>query len=150
MKVFIKMKKLLFVFVVFALFFVNCTEEPLPLSPYDGVNYGDTTIVIDTLSSASFVNLHKELLSPSCNVLGCHDGSFEPDFRFRGRKQLVVCPKTKFPVTIPFPTEVSPWVNCFSTSKIDLMGSGSHLNLIQIVNVAMTTRACYYKYTLAL
>ena len=81
MIVFIKMEKLLFVFIVFAIFLVNCTEDPLPINPYDGVNYGDTTIVIDTLSSASFVNLHKELFSPSCNVLGCHDGSFEPDFR---------------------------------------------------------------------
>ena len=81
MIVFIKMKKLLFLFIVFAIFLVNCTEDPLPINPYDGVNYGDTTIVIDTLSSASFVNLHKELFSPSCNVLGCHDGSFEPDFR---------------------------------------------------------------------
>jgi len=75
------MKKLLFVFIVFTIFLVNCTEDSLPINPYDGVNYGDTTIVIDTLSSASFVNLHKELFSPSCNVLGCHDGSFEPDFR---------------------------------------------------------------------
>ena len=81
MIVFIKMEKLLFVFIVFAIFLVNCTEDPLPINPYDGVNYGDTTIIIDTLSSASFVNLHKELFSPSCNVLGCHDGSFEPDFR---------------------------------------------------------------------
>ena len=81
MKVFIKMKKVLFLSIVFTVILTNCTEDDLPINPYDEVNYGDTTIVIDTLSSSSFVNLHKELFSPSCNVLGCHDGSFEPDFR---------------------------------------------------------------------
>ena len=81
MKAFIKMKKLLLFGLLLTFLLMNCTEDNMPLNPYDGIDYLDTTIVIDTLSSASFVNLHKELLSPSCNVLGCHDGSFEPDFR---------------------------------------------------------------------
>ncbi|MBT6650787.1 MAG: hypothetical protein HOB54_05415, partial [Flavobacteriales bacterium] len=34
-----------------------------------------------TLSATSFVKLHRDVLGPSCNVMGCHDGSFEPDFR---------------------------------------------------------------------
>lgn len=60
---------------------MNCTEEDLPINPYNGVNYGDTTLVIDTISATSFVKLHRDVLGPSCNVMGCHDGSFEPDFR---------------------------------------------------------------------
>ena len=75
------MKRLLFLIGILTLFLMNCTEDDLPLNPYDDVDYSDTTLVIDTLSSTSFVKLHKEILSPSCNVLGCHDGSFEPDFR---------------------------------------------------------------------
>lgn len=60
---------------------MNCTEDDLPINPYNGVNYGDTTLVIDTVSATSFVRLHRDVLGPSCNVMGCHDGSFEPDFR---------------------------------------------------------------------
>jgi hypothetical protein len=74
------MRKLFFIGLIIS-FLVNCTEDDLPINPYDSINYNDTVLLIDTLSSTSFVNLHKEVLSPSCNVLGCHDGTFEPDFR---------------------------------------------------------------------
>jgi len=60
---------------------MNCTEDNLPINPYDDVDYGDSTLVIDTVSATSFVKLHRDILGPSCNVMGCHDGSFEPDFR---------------------------------------------------------------------
>ena len=62
-------------------FLVSCIEDDLLLNPYDGVDYSDTTLVIDTLSPTSFVKLHRDVLGPSCNVMGCHDGTFEPDFR---------------------------------------------------------------------
>ncbi len=75
------MKKLLFLSLGLSLLLVNCTEDDLPINPYDNVDYTDNTIVVDTLSETSFVRLHKEVLAPSCNVLGCHDGTFEPDFR---------------------------------------------------------------------
>ena len=75
------MRKLFFLGLVTSLFLVNCTEDDLLLNPYDGIDYSDTTLVIDTLSSTSFVKLHRDVLGPSCNVMGCHDGSFEPDFR---------------------------------------------------------------------
>ncbi|MBC8265573.1 MAG: hypothetical protein H8E84_01270 [Flavobacteriales bacterium] len=75
------MRKILFIIFGITLFLVNCTEDDLPINPYDAVNYDDNTIVVDTLSATSFVRLHKEVLAPSCNVLGCHDGTFEPDFR---------------------------------------------------------------------
>jgi hypothetical protein len=75
------MRKLFFLGLIISLFLVNCTEDDLSLNPYDGINYSDTTLVIDTLSATSFVKLHRDVLGPSCNVMGCHDGSFEPDFR---------------------------------------------------------------------
>lgn len=75
------MRKLFFLGLIISFFLVNCTEDDLVLNPYDGINYGDTTLVIDTLSTTSFVKLHRDVLGPSCNVMGCHDGSFEPDFR---------------------------------------------------------------------
>ena len=75
------MRRLFFLGLIASLFLVNCTENDFLLNPYDGINYGDTTLVIDTVSSTSFVKLHRDVLGPSCNVMGCHDGSFEPDFR---------------------------------------------------------------------
>ena len=75
------MRKLFFLGLITSLFLVNCTEDDLSLNPYDGIDYSDTNLVIDTLSATSFVKLHRDVLGPSCNVMGCHDGSFEPDFR---------------------------------------------------------------------
>ena len=75
------MKKFLFFALIMSFVLMNCTEDDFPLNPYDGIDYGNTTLVIDTVSSTSFVKLHRDVLGPSCNVMGCHDGSFEPDFR---------------------------------------------------------------------
>ena len=71
------MKRCLFITGILTLILMNCTEDDLPLNPYDGVDYGDTTLVIDTLSPTSFVRLHKEVLSPSCNVLGANQFAFQ-------------------------------------------------------------------------
>jgi hypothetical protein len=75
------MRKLLFFAFLMSFVLMNCTEDNLPINPYDGLDYGNTEIVIDTVSATSFVKLHRDILGPSCNVMGCHDGSFEPDFR---------------------------------------------------------------------
>ena len=75
------MRKFLFFAFIMSFVLMNCTEDDFPLNPYDGIDYGNTTLVIDTVSSTSFVKLHRDVLGPSCNVMGCHDGSFEPDFR---------------------------------------------------------------------
>ena len=74
------MRKLFFLVLIIS-FLVSCTNDELLLNPYDGIDYSDTTLVIDTLSPTSFVKLHRDVLGPSCNVMGCHDGTFEPDFR---------------------------------------------------------------------
>ena len=60
---------------------MNCKEDDFPINPYDAIEYGGATLEIDTFSPTSFVKLHRDVLGPSCNVMGCHDGSFEPDFR---------------------------------------------------------------------
>jgi hypothetical protein len=75
------MRKFLFFAFIMLFVLMNCTEDNLPINPYDDVDYGDSTLVIDTVSATSFVKLHRDILGPSCNVMGCHDGSFEPDFR---------------------------------------------------------------------
>lgn len=59
-----------------------CREEPpMPYNPYDDIIYPVDDPPIDTLSITSLTRLHQEVFDPKCNVLGCHDGTFEPDFR---------------------------------------------------------------------
>lgn len=60
----------------------SCREEPpMPYNPYDDIIYPVDNVPTDTLSATSLTRLHQEVFDPKCNVLGCHDGTFEPDFR---------------------------------------------------------------------
>ena len=60
------MKKLLFLALIISFFLVNCTEDDLLLNPYDGIDYGETSSVIDTLSATSFVKIHKDTIDMHC------------------------------------------------------------------------------------
>lgn len=56
-------------------------EPELPFNPFDTVDYtpgDDPGVLVD---SSSFLGIHKYILSTTCAVPGCHDGSFEPDYR---------------------------------------------------------------------
>jgi len=75
------MRKFLLFALIISCVLMTCKEDDFPINPYEGIEYGNTALVIDTVSSTSFVKLHRDVLGPSCNVMGCHDGSFEPDFR---------------------------------------------------------------------
>lgn len=62
--------------------FVGCDKDTvLPPNPYDSIVYPTPPAPIDTLNPNSIVAIHRDILRPSCSVPGCHDGSFEPDFR---------------------------------------------------------------------
>ena len=52
----------------------------VPPNPYDTVTQKlpDSMPPVD---SSSFLGLHQNIFSTTCAVPGCHDGSFEPDFR---------------------------------------------------------------------
>jgi hypothetical protein len=52
----------------------------IPLNPYGNIDYGNNPGEIP-IDSASYLGLHKFIFSKKCGVPGCHDGSFEPDFR---------------------------------------------------------------------
>ncbi len=55
-------------------------EPELPANPFDNdeVDGGVDTVTID---SSSFLGLQTYIFSTTCAVPGCHDGTFEPDFR---------------------------------------------------------------------
>ncbi|MFK7969334.1 MAG: hypothetical protein AB8F95_03155 [Bacteroidia bacterium] len=59
-----------------------CEEPKAPDNPFDNLPR-DTTVVnpIPDLDPISITALHQDIFSPTCANSGCHDGTFEPDFR---------------------------------------------------------------------
>ncbi|MGB3076403.1 MAG: hypothetical protein WBB36_13820 [Chitinophagales bacterium] len=74
-------------YVVLALLFFSCeknisTETPeLPFNPFDTISYNQSIVPAVPPDSATFAGIHQYILSVKCGVKGCHDGSFEPDYR---------------------------------------------------------------------
>jgi hypothetical protein len=60
----------------------SCKKTDTPDNPYDNVNYNtggsDSEPALDPIS---IQGLHKNIFSKKCALSGCHDGTFEPDFR---------------------------------------------------------------------
>jgi len=60
-----------------------CKKSNRPENPFDAsinqppVNTGPA----DPLSLDNFAGLHRQIFKPTCSNSGCHDGTFEPDFR---------------------------------------------------------------------
>lgn len=52
----------------------NPFDDPANLPPEDTTN-------IEGIDPKSFVGLHQNIFKPTCANSGCHDGTFEPDFR---------------------------------------------------------------------
>lgn len=71
---------LAFVAMLGIIVFEACKKDP-PHNPYDDVDYGNTTPPADTVNPYSITGLHRNIFSQRCNIPGCHDGTFEPDFR---------------------------------------------------------------------
>ncbi len=59
----------------------SCKETDTPENPYDTVNYSGNTVNTPNPDPNSIVGLHKNIFSLRCAMPGCHDGTFEPDFR---------------------------------------------------------------------
>lgn len=74
------MKKL-FPYLVIIVFAIGCTTDAdNPFDDPDNLPPEDTTAFQD-LDPTSFVGLHQNIFKPTCANSGCHDGTFEPDFR---------------------------------------------------------------------
>jgi hypothetical protein len=63
------------------LLILGCTKEDV--NPFDDPNLQppDPPVLVDTLDPTSFEGLHYQIFKPTCSNSGCHDGTFEPDFR---------------------------------------------------------------------
>lgn len=61
----------------------GCKKSSSPANPFDDpknkppvTNNTDTLLPLD-----NFAGLHQRIFKPTCSNSGCHDGTFEPDFR---------------------------------------------------------------------
>lgn len=65
--------------------FSTCSEKSEDFdNPFNDPNLQpptDTTSNTITLSPTSLAGLHQNIFIPTCANSGCHDGTFEPDFR---------------------------------------------------------------------
>ena len=66
-----------------AMLLVACTEEPPPVNPFDGqvVNQDTVSLHIINPEPNSIAGIYQNVLKPTCANSGCHDGTFEPDYR---------------------------------------------------------------------
>jgi len=59
--------------------------EPDPVSnPYEGEDGPTDTTSVTMLEYAGLAGLQDQMFKPTCANSGCHDGTFEPDFRTLG------------------------------------------------------------------
>lgn len=66
---------------LFIVLISSCTkDEKNPFDDPDNLPPEDTTN-IENIDPTSFVGLHQNIFKPTCANSGCHDGTFEPDFR---------------------------------------------------------------------
>lgn len=63
------------------LYLSACTKEDAPENPYDKVDYSGSGNTLGNPDPNSIAGLHKNIFFPKCANPGCHDGTFEPDFR---------------------------------------------------------------------
>lgn len=126
-----------FLLLILALIFIYaCKKDEDIHNPYAQVNYTTDTTQIQNVSDTSLSGLHKNIFNPKCNVPGCHDGTFEPDFRSiqSSFSTLVYQPVIKTTVNgvdsfkfrvIPFDTVQSFLHERITTSTSDYMPSNA-------------------------
>lgn len=76
------LQSMLLAVLVAALLFAGCKkDDPEPENPYDDVDYGGGNANPYTPDPDGITGIYENILRRKCNLPGCHDGHFEPDFR---------------------------------------------------------------------
>jgi len=121
--------------------------EKKPDNPYDSVDYDTDTTTTPTADPNSIVGLHRNIFFPRCAKSGCHDGTFEPDYRtvMSTYSTLVYSPVIKPTVdsvsffklrVIPFNADSSFLIERLTTSTSDYMPSnGNRLSGAEIDHI---------------
>jgi hypothetical protein len=76
-----KYPSLLLLLAGICLFALSCSKDDEPANPYDSIDHSSHTPTPTEPDPNSIVGLHKNIFFPRCANPGCHDGTFEPDFR---------------------------------------------------------------------
>lgn len=76
------MMKKIFTFFTFLVLIASCQKDEMESPFTDVVQNQDTVgIIITDPEPASFAGIYQNVFRPTCANVGCHDGTFEPDFR---------------------------------------------------------------------
>ena len=104
-------KYIYFLFSSFIIFFTACKNDDL--NPYDDPSLNppinnDTNYFNNPIA---FESIQNNVFAPYCANSGCHDGSFEPDFRTieSSYSTLVYHPVIKNNQSATYQYRVSPW-----------------------------------------
>ena len=125
------------IFFLFAIVMVIFSCEKTPDNPYDNVNYDTDTTTDATADPNTIVGLHRNIFFPRCAKSGCHDGTFEPDYRtvMSTYSTLVYQPVIKSTVdslsffrlrVIPFNADSSLLMERLTTTTSDYMPSNGN------------------------
>lgn len=79
------MRKIIFVIAFIGVVIAACDKSE-PVNPFDGqvVNQDTVGFEITQAEPTSFAGIYHNVLKPTCANVGCHDGTFEPDYRTLG------------------------------------------------------------------
>lgn len=77
------MRKWIIILTTACLWLFNACKEEAPPNPFEGIDQQIDTVAVDSFlfEDHSLIALQKNVFSPTCANFGCHDGTFEPDFR---------------------------------------------------------------------
>jgi hypothetical protein len=72
--------------IMLTIVWVACNKEEVPVNPFDGqvVNQDTVGLTIINPEPTSIAGIYQNILKPTCANSGCHDGTFEPDYRTLG------------------------------------------------------------------
>ncbi|HRH66072.1 MAG TPA: hypothetical protein PLU53_07230 [Bacteroidia bacterium] len=78
-----KTKDTFILFIAFIAFSTawSCKNDTEPVNPYDSIDHSSNTTTPVPPDPNSIAGLYKNIFSVKCANPGCHDGTFEPDFR---------------------------------------------------------------------
>ncbi len=71
---------------IFILAQLSCDKNEPPVNPFDGQVVNQDTVQLEIINPDpnSFAGIYQNILKPTCANVGCHDGTFEPDYRNMG------------------------------------------------------------------
>ena len=143
-----KQSTLYLLFITLQVVFISsCKKTETPENPYSTVDYSTNNTSTAEPDPNSIAGLHKNIFSKKCALSGCHDGTFEPDFRTvqSSYSSLVYNPVIKNTVdnigyfsyrVVPSSSAASFLIERLTTSTSDYMPSnGARLQQSYIENI---------------